>query len=51
LEEKMMARVRWFLFETRLGDRLLALFERLTGLVVVEVESLESEAVVLTRVP
>ena len=33
--------VKWLLFETRLGDRLLALFERLTGLAVVEVERVE----------
>jgi len=34
--------VKWFLFETWLGDRLLALFERVTGLAVVEVAILES---------
>jgi len=33
--------VRWFLFETWFGDRLLALFERVAGLAVVEVASLE----------
>ena len=33
--------VRWLLFETWLGDRLLALFERLTGLTVVDVQTVE----------
>jgi hypothetical protein len=33
--------VKWLLFETRLGDRLLALLERLTGLAVVEASSIE----------
>ena len=33
--------IKKFLFETQLGDWLLALFERLTGLAVVDVESLE----------
>ena len=28
--------VKWFLFQTRLGDMLLCLFEQLTGLAVVD---------------
>ena len=32
--------IRWFLFETWLGDKLLCLFERFTGLAVVELGEL-----------
>ena len=33
--------VRWFLFSTRVGDWLLALWERATGLAVVPLSDLE----------
>lgn len=33
--------VRWFLLETRIGDRLLALWERVTGLVMVSAEDFD----------
>lgn len=35
--------MRWFLFETWVGDRLLALFERFTGLAVVPVGQLQPQ--------
>lgn len=35
--------IKWVLFETRLGNLVLALFEQLTGLALVDVEQLKQE--------
>ena len=35
--------LKWLLFETRIGDRLLAALERLTGLALIEIGTLDLE--------
>ena len=34
--------IRWLLFETRVGDLVLTLFERVTGLAIVDLAELEA---------
>lgn len=41
----MKKAIKWALFKTRLGDQLLALFERVTGLAVVDAQELASTRV------
>jgi hypothetical protein len=41
--------IAWALFDTRPGDLMLALFERLTGLTVVEVGEIDGEKVRATK--
>lgn len=40
--------LKWMLFETWAGDRLLAAFEALTGLCIVELATLATDAEVMT---
>jgi len=39
--------VRWLLFETRIGNWLLSVWERATGLAVIDAEELQDRRVVL----